>query len=483
MTSDKAKVMGRGQVFIAGQWLTSEGGQRREAVSPTSGHAIGYFTEASEVDADLAVDMARAAFDRGPWPRLTPAERANAILRLVTAIERRRSAFVEMLTDEIGAPHEVSIALTDFGIDTLRDAASLHLRFDFEEPRSWGTGSGRLIREPVGVVAAITPWNGPLGTAAMKLGPALAAGCVVVLKPASEGALTSLLIADAAAEAELPSGVLSILPGGRDLGAYIVGHSGVDKISFTGSTVAGRTIMASAAERIARVTLELGGKSAAIIADDVDLDVVLPTIVDGCMTHSGQICAALSRVLVPADRADEVTTKLAEIISNLKVGDPVDPDTRIGPLVSEAQRLRVEGYIESGRAEGARLVVGGGRPEREGGWYVEPTLFADVTPEMRIAREEIFGPVLCVIPFDDEADAVRIANATTYGLSGAVFARDHALAERIARSVRTGQISVNSYSMCIGYEPFGGYKQSGIGRETGVEGLAEYLETKVVQGI
>jgi aldehyde dehydrogenase (NAD+) len=331
------------------------------------------------------------------------------------------------------------------------------------------------------VVAAIIPWNGPVTTAAGKLAPSLAAGCTVVLKPAPDAPLGPMLLAEAIEAAGLPEGVVSILPAGREVGEHLVSHRDVDKVTFTGSTAAGRRIMSICGERIARVTLELGGKSAAIIADDVPFDVMLSGMVAAGIGHSGQVCAALTQVLVPRERQEALLEAIVPVVEGMKVGDPADEDTVLGPLVAERQRERVEGYIQLGREEGARVVTGGGRPAGlERGYYVEPTVFADVTNDMRIAQEEIFGPVLCVVPYDDVDDAIAIANDTNYGLSGAVYADDLELAERIARRVRTGQISINTWSLCPG-TPFGGYKQSGLGREGGLEGYAGYLETKVIQ--
>jgi aldehyde dehydrogenase (NAD+) len=317
----------------------------------------------------------------------------------------------------------------------------------------------------------------------MKIAPALAAGCTVVLKPAPEGPVSPMLLAEALEAAELPAGVVNVLPAGRETSEHLVVHPDVDKVAFTGSTAAGRRIMSLCGERIARITLELGGKSAAIIADDVPLEDVLPTVVPAGIGHSGQVCAALTRILVPRKRHDEVTEAIAARLDVVIVGDPMDPRTVLGPLAAERQRSRVEGYIAAGREEGATLAYGGGRPAHlDRGWFVEPTLFANVQNSMRIAREEIFGPVLSVIAFDDLDDAVAIANDSDYGLSGAVFARDPELAEQIARRVRTGQISVNTWGMCV-VQPFGGYKQSGLGREGNIEGLASCLETKVIQGL
>jgi len=471
------------QLFIGGRWTPPSSDRVIEVISPSTEAILASVPEARCEDVDAAVTAARRAFDEGPWPRMAAAERAEYLLRIGREVEARFEEMVQAFTAEIGAPLLVSRAFHQNALAMWADAAGLHQRFDFEETRTWADGRARVVREPVGVVATIIPWNGPVATASLKMGPALAAGCPVILKPAPEGPVSVMMLAEAIEAAGLPEGVVSILPAGREVGQYLVTHPDVDKIAFTGSTEAGRKIMSLCGERIARITLELGGKSAAIIADDIALDEVLPSMVPAGIGHSGQVCAALTRILVPRDRHDEVVDAVAGMLQTFKVGDPLAPDTVLGPLAAERQLDRVESYIRLGQEEGADLVTGGRRPEGiDKGWYIEPTLFANVDNKMRIAQEEIFGPVLTVIPFDDIDDAVRIANDSPYGLSGAVYARDPELGEQIARRVRTGQISVNSWSMCV-VQPFGGYKQSGLGREGGVEGLMPYLETKVIQGI
>jgi aldehyde dehydrogenase (NAD+) len=469
------------KLFIGGTWVEPASDRRIEVVSPITEQVIATVPEATEADMDRAVAAARKAFDEGPWPRMSPAERGEVLARVGKEVESRLPEMIEAFTAEIGAPAAVSEAFHDNAIKMWGDASTLHERFEFEEERTWADGHGKLVREPIGVVAVIIPWNGPVATASLKIGPALAAGCTVVLKPAPEGPVSTMILAEALEAAGLPEGVISLLPGGREAGEHLVKHKDVDKISFTGSTAAGRRIMSLAGERIARVTLELGGKSAGIIADDIPLDQVLPTLAFAGIGSSGQVCAAITRVVVPRHRQDEVVEALKGIFESVKVGDPREPDTVIGPLAAERQRERVEGYIKLGVEEGARLVTGGERPkDLDRGWYVPPTIFADVRNDMRIAQEEIFGPVVCVIPFDTVEEAVQIANDSDYGLSGAVYASDVELAERIARQVRTGQISVNTWGMCV-VQPFGGYKQSGLGREGNVEGLSAFLETKLIQ--
>lgn len=468
------------KLFIGGRWVQPASNAKIDVVSPITGETVATVPEATEADMDAAVAAARKAFDEGPWPKMTPAERAKMLERVADEVQKRVEAMATAFTAEIGAPAASSDAFHDNAMKVWNDVTSLHDRFEFEEERSWDGGTGKLVHEPVGVVATILPWNGPVATASLKFGPALAAGCTVVVKPAPEGPISMMMLAEAIEAAGLPEGVVSMLPAGREVGEHLVRHKDVDMITFTGSTAAGRKIMGIAAERIAPVTLELGGKSAAIITDDVDLDDVFPELVFYGIGHSGQVCAALTRILVPRDRQEDVVERIKGVMESIKIGDPRESDTVLGPLAAERQRDRVEEYIEIGKNEGARLVTGGGRPGGlPEGWYVEPTLFADVTPDMRIAQEEIFGPVLTVIPYDSLDEAVSIANGTEYGLSGAVFAKDDKTAEQIARRIKTGQIGINSWSMNV-IQPFGGYKQSGLGREGGVEGMVEFLESKLI---
>ncbi|NLH68166.1 MAG: aldehyde dehydrogenase, partial [Candidatus Microthrix parvicella] len=352
--------------------------------------------------------------------------------------------------------------------------------FEFEELRQDVLGPAIVRKEPVGVVAGIIPWNVPLFISILKLAPALASGSTIVLKPAPETPLSANALAQMCIDAGVPDGVVNIVPAGRETGQHLVTHPDVDKVSFTGSTAAGRKIGAACGELLRRCTLELGGKSAAIICDDADLDAIMPELIAASTMNNGQACVAQTRILATRNRYDEVVEALTEAVAAIPVGDPANMETGCGPLIAERQRERVEGYIQAGRDEGARVTTGGGRPEGlDRGWFVEPTVFADVDNSMRIAQEEIFGPVLAVIAVDDADDAVRVANDSAYGLSGTVWTADADAGLDIARKVRTGTYTVNGFAMEWG-APFGGFKDSGVGRELGPEGLAAYLESKTI---
>lgn len=464
--------------FVGGRHAAPHGSERADIVSPATERVIATVPVATESDMDDAVAAARRAFDDGGWPQLPAAERADALRRIAAELEARLPELSASFTAEIGTPTAIATGFNAGAVSMYTSAASLLDAFAFSTVRPAEGGRAQVNREPVGVVAAITPWNAPVGNASIKLAPALAAGCTVVLKPAPEGAATALHFADALEAAGLPEGVVSVVPAGREVGEHLVRHPGVDKVTFTGSTAAGRRIMSLCGERITRVTLELGGKSACIVADDVDLSDDVTSIVMSGIQHSGQVCAALTRLVVPRARQDEIVEQVAAVMDGLVVGDPFDESTVLGPLAIERQRSRVEEYVALGRSEGARLVRGGERPSGlDRGWFVAPTLFADVDNSMRIAQEEIFGPVICVIPHDGIDHAVAIANDSDYGLSGAVYANDPVVGEEIARRVRTGQMWVNSWGMCV-TEPFGGFKQSGLGREGGAQGIDDYLESK-----
>jgi aldehyde dehydrogenase (NAD+) len=467
--------------FAGGSWIPATSARSVDVVAPRSEDVIGRVTLASEADVDAAVLAARSAFDEGEWPRLSPLERAAALRRLADGLEARAPELAELAVEEQGFPIWFSQTyMCENPVANLRTYAELAESYAFEELRN-GAQRSLVVREPVGVVAAIPPFNGPLTLGTQKVAPALAAGCTVVLKAPNQDPLSCLLFAEVAEEAGLPPGVLNVLLADVPESEHLVSHPGVDKVSFTGSTAVGRRIGELCGRDIRRVTLELGGKSAAIILEDADLEKVVPGVV-GCSVAMlmGEVCTCQTRILAPRSRYAEVVDGLAEAIAALPIGDPTNPANVIGPLITREHRDRVERYIAIGREEGATVKTGGGRPAGlDRGWYVEPTLFADATNAMRISREEIFGPVVTVIPHDGVDDAVAIANDSPFGLSGTVWTEDDDAALAVARRVRTGTFSINTYTVDPS-TPFGGFKQSGIGREMAREGLDAFIEYKSI---
>uniref|UniRef100_A0AAU2VA18 Aldehyde dehydrogenase n=1 Tax=Streptomyces sp. NBC_00003 TaxID=2903608 RepID=A0AAU2VA18_9ACTN len=470
-----------GQLFIGGELTDPLGSDVIEVISPHTEQVIGRVPHASRADVDRAVAAARRAFDEGPWARATPEERIEVVSRIKDAILARHEEIARSISSQNGSPYSWSVLAQALGAMMVWDSAiTVARQFSYEERRSGALGPILVRREPVGVVAAVVPWNVPQFVAAAKLGPALLTGCSVILKPSPETPLDSYILGEIAAEAGLPEGVLSILPADREVSEYLVGHPGIDKVSFTGSVAAGKRVMEVAARNLTRVTLELGGKSAAVILPDADLAAAVAGIVPAAWMNNGQACVAQTRILAPRSRYDEIAEALAAAAGALVVGDPLDTATQVGPLVAKRQQQRSLDYIRIGQEEGAKILTGGGRPAGfDRGWYVEPTLFGGVDNSMRIAREEIFGPVICLLPYGDEAEALRIANDSEYGLSGSVWTGDVEHGIDFGRKVRTGTFSVNTFSLDM-LGPFGGYKSSGLGREFGPEGFGEYLEHKMI---
>ncbi|MDT0468158.1 aldehyde dehydrogenase [Streptomyces gibsoniae] len=466
-------------LFIGGQWTAPSGSDTITCTSASTGAHLGSVPAGVEADVDRAVQAARTAFD-GPdgWPTWEPERRAAAMMRLAEELDARSEATASTVSAQNGMPISTAEAFEGtVPAVLLRYYASLAADA-FREERRTGLprGSTLVRREPVGVVAAVMAWNFPQTIGFFKIAPALAAGCTLVLKPAPETVLDSVLLAEAVEAAGLPDGVINIVPGGRETGAYLVSHPGVNKVSFTGSTAAGRQVAAACALLMRPVTLELGGKSAAVVLEDADLASRPDEVFMASLLNNGQTCYASTRILAPRSRYGEVVEFYTELARGAVVGDALDRATQIGPLVSARQRERVEGYIGKGLVEGARLTTGGVRPAGlERGWFVEPTVFVDVDPSSTIAQEEIFGPVLSITPYDGEDEAVRLANATAYGLAGTVWTTDLDRGARVARRMRTGTVGLNGYLPDI-TSPYGGWKASGLGRELGPEGLQGYQQ-------
>ncbi|HEY3609688.1 MAG TPA: aldehyde dehydrogenase [Pseudonocardiaceae bacterium] len=465
--------------YIGGRWTEPADPQLLDIRSPHDRTLIGRAAQATIDDVDKAVAAARDAFDHGPWGRTTPEERQEIIVRL----DKLRAARADEIADRISAEVGAARWFTGWGQSALDRQADAYLRaarsFGWEE--HLGTSESLVRREPIGVVAAVIPWNSPYSAALVKMIPALLAGNTVILKASPENSLSILLLAEIFDELGLPEGVVSILPADRATSEHLISHADVDKIAFTGSTAAGRRIAAIAGAQLKRVSLELGGKSASIVCADADLSAMANGLKFASFANNTQSCQAHTRILAPRGRYDEVVTALKDLVESLPVGDPADPDTFIGPMTSAVQQQRVLDYIRIGIDEGARVVTGGpGVPAGlDNGYYVRPTLFADVDNSMRIAQEEIFGPVIVVIPYDDEEDAIRIANDSEYGLGGGVWTTSPERGLDIARRIRTGFFMVNAAP--VGFDgPFGGYKASGIGREMGAFGLAEFVELKTI---
>lgn len=468
--------------FIGGNWVAPSSNAKLNVIQPGTEELYLSVAEAQAADMDRAVLAARQAFDNGPWPRMSSPERAVYLRRIAQAMAKHEEAFATLWSAQTGLVHALSKAITPSVAQTFEYYAGLGDTFPFIEPHKPHAGGefGLLVREPVGVVAAIVPWNAPLPLLAFKVAPALIAGCTVIIKASPEAPGEALLLGEAIKEAGLPDGVVNILTADREVSELLVRNRGVDKVTFTGSTAAGKRIAGIMAERIGRVSLELGGKNAAVILDDYDLEAAAQTLSATALYLTGQACGAVTRVIVSRSRHDAFVDAMSGVFSSLKVGDQFDPATQVGPLAMTRQRDRVEGYIAKGKAEGATLATGGGRPRHlERGYFIEPTVFGNVDNNMVIAREEIFGPVICVIPADSDAQAIQIANDSDFGLYGTVYTKEVDRAYQIARQIRSGTIGHNATrgDFSIGW---GGFKQSGIGREGSVGGLAPFLEAKTI---
>src|SRR6202046_148882 len=476
-----APIRNTDRFYIGGQWVAPSSDSTISVIDSDTEQVYFTVAEAQAADISRAVEAARNAFDNGPWTRLTHEQRAEYLRAIGAELSKRSDDLGQIWPRESGVLHAVAQYGGRGAQATFNAFAALAATYPFEEPVKPSAGQfGLLVREPVGVVGAIIPWNAPMGLISNKVAPALLAGCTVVLKSSPEAPGEGYLVAEAAEAAGLPPGVLNVVTADREVSELLVRDPRVDKITFTGSTAAGRRIASICGERIARCTLELGGKSAAVILDDMDLGTAADTLAQAECFLSGQVCSSLTRIVVPRSRHDELVEALASTFSQVRVGDPFEDQTQMGPLVGSRQRDRGEGYIARGTADGARLATGGGRPkDLERGWFVEPTVFGNVDNRSVIAQEEIFGPVLSVVPAEDEQDAIRVANDTIYGLNASVFTNDVNRAREVRGQRRSGTVGHNAFRTDFGIA-FGGFKQSGIGREGGREGLLPFLETKTV---
>jgi betaine-aldehyde dehydrogenase len=482
ITDDELKRIKMGRFLIGGEWIEPGGRRRFDIVTPSDETVFASVPCAAAEDIDNAVAAARRAFDEGTWSRVDPRERAVFLSRLADAIDAKADLFANIWSHEVGGliGHGGHMVASATGI--IRDFARIGADFPFIERHATTAGGnvGMIVYEAVGVVGAIIPWNAPILMLASKLAPALLAGCTVVVKMSPEAPLEGVLMGEILQELGLPAGVVNILMADRGESELLVHNPHVDKISFTGSSAVGQHIAAICGGRMARATFELGGKSAAVVLDDASIDTVVQAIAPQVTMLSMQVCAALSRVIVPKHRHDAVVEGLAAAMSAVKIGDPFDASTQMGPMAMKRQLDRVTNYIDSGKADGFTLATGGGRPTYlNRGYYIEPTLFAHVTNDAKIAREEIFGPVICVIPARDEADAIRLANDTDFGLNSSVFTSDKERALAVARQLRAGTVGHNAFRSDFGIA-FGGFKKSGIGREGGRLGLMPYLEAKTI---
>ncbi len=477
-----------GQLYIDGQFVDAADGRTYESRNPFDDSLAGSVARAGEADVDRAVRAAHRAFYQGPWGRSTPEQRAAALRQIADGMKRNIARLVRCEIADSGATRKKGVDDVMSTIAFLEQYTHIAAAFRAERPIAAlnGVAAGlRLLRyAPVGICAAIIPWNFPLKMAVWKIAPALATGSTVVLKPSELTPLSALILAGIIADTDLPPGVVNILPGfGAEAGEAMTAHPLVDKIAFTGGTATGRRVMARAAQTLKRVTLECGGKSANIVLDDTDFETAINGAVYAMFYHAGQCCEAGSRLFLPAERYDELLERLCDKVSRIAVGDPARKETDMGPLISTTQRDKVLAYITLGREENARLVCGGAAPKKaplDRGWFVRPTVFADVRPDMRIAQEEIFGPVLCVLPYDSDDQLIEMVNHSDYGLAGGIWCGDTARARALTTRMRTGTVWINDYHRFDAHAPFGGFKQSGVGREFGEDGLMEYIELQYV---
>ena len=479
------------KMFVDNEWVAASNGATYAVPNPATEEAIGTAPEATVEDMRRAIAAARRAFDEGPWPRSSRQERARVITAIADGMERRKEELRQMLIAEAGATYLTHDIQLEQPIRLLRNYADLALTFDFEEPLPVRVTDGPLgtfvcssivHRQPAGVCGLIPTWNFPLFVTVQKLGPALATGCTMVFKPSPYGPLVNLMLAEIVADADLPPGVVNFVTGQSNaIAETLVTDPRIDKVSFTGSVATGKKIMAAAAATLKRVHLELGGKSVAIFLDTDDLDSIAPQAASPTFFHAGQGCAMTTRILVPREAHDHLVQKMVDFVRGMvKVGDPADPSTFLGPVIRDERRQKIEEYIESGKRDGAVLAHGGGRPkELPRGYFLEPTIFCGVQNHIRIAQEEIFGPVVAVLPFRDPDEAIRIANDSTYGLGGMTFSRDTARAIELGKRIRTGAVWINNGINLLD-TPFGGFKESGVGREGGRFGMEEYTELQQI---
>ena len=469
-------------LYIDGAWVTPSTTRKLEVINPATEDTVCHVAEAMEPDVERAVAAARRAFDSGPWPLMSHEERAGLMRAVAERVRARAPDYAQAWTQEVGTLFHVAQHAAEMAAGQFDAYADLARTFRFEEAHNStrGAAAAFLVHEPVGVVAAIIPWNAPLQLLAIKVAPAMLAGCTIVIKASPEAPLDAYIFAEICEEVGLPSGVINMLVADRQVSEQLVRNRLIDKVSFTGSTAAGSKIASICGERVARVTLELGGKSAAVVLDDYGIEEAASALAQATPMLSGQVCAALTRIIVPRHRHDDLVDALSTAFRSIRIGEPYDGDAQLGPLAMKRQLERVEGFVANGVEDGARLVTGGRRPtEFNRGYYFEPTVFANVDNRSTIARDEIFGPVVSVIPASSEEDAIRLADDSDYGLNACVFTNDAACAYDVARRLRSGTVSHNKFMVDTGIS-FGGFKRSGIGREGGTVGLLPYLESKTI---